>query len=120
MGLTDTDDANEAVKEGAPVKMVFLDQGKDGFGDLIIPNTVSLIKGSPNNANGKKLIDFLLSVKTEEMLAKSCVQMPLHKNVPVPESVPSLDHIKPMNVDYAEVAKKSEQIKEYLKQWATE
>ena len=119
MGLTDTDDANEAVKEGAPVKMIFLDQAPDGLGDLIVPNTVSLIKDSPNNANGKKLIDFLLSVKTEEMLAKSCVQMPLHKNVPVPESVPSLDDIKPMDVDYAEVAKKSEQIKEYLKQWAT-
>lgn len=117
MGLTDTDDANEAIKEGAPVSMVFLDQ--NGFGDLIVPNTVSLIKNAPNSDNGKKLIDFLLSVKTEEMLAKSCVQMPLHKNVSVPESVPSLDEIKPMNIDYAEVAKKSEQIKDYLKQWAS-
>lgn len=116
MGLTDTDDANEAVKEGAPVKAVFLDQ--NGFGNLIVPNTVSLIEGSPNNENGKKLIDFLLSPETEKMLAESCAQMPLHKGVVAPSTVPSLDNIVPMKVDYATVAKKSEQTKEYLKQWA--
>ncbi len=118
MGLTDTDDANEAIKEGSPVKMIFLDQ--NGFGNLIVPNTVSLIKNSPNNKNGKKLIDFLLSVETEQMLAESCVQMPLHKGVSVPSNVPSLDNITPMKVDYGMVAQKSEQIKEYLKQWSEE
>ncbi|NOX48300.1 MAG: extracellular solute-binding protein [Chlorobi bacterium] len=118
MGLTDTDDANEAIKEGLPVKMVFLDQ--DGFGNLIVPNTVSLIKNSPNNENGKKLMDFLLSPKTEKMLAKSCVQMPLHKGVRVPANVPSLDNIVPMAVDYGEVARKSEEIKQYLKEWVVD
>ncbi len=118
MGLTDTDDANEAIKEGSPVKMVFLDQ--DGFGDLIVPNTVSLIKNSPNNENGKRLMDFLLSPKTEKMLAKSCVQMPLHKDAPVPANVPSLDNIVPMAVDYGAIAKKSEEIKLYLKEWVVE
>ncbi|MET3115417.1 iron(III) transport system substrate-binding protein [Pedobacter sp. CG_S7] len=118
MGLTDTDDANEAVKEGAPVKAIFLDQR--GFGNLIVPNTASLIKNSPNNENGKKLIDFLLSVETEKMLAESCAQMPLHKGVAVPNTVPSLDNIVPMKVDYARVAQKSEQIKQYLKQWAAQ
>ncbi|MEJ7739497.1 MAG: extracellular solute-binding protein [Chitinophagaceae bacterium] len=118
MGVTDTDDANEAVKEGAPVKAIFIDQS--GFGNLIVPNTVSLIKNSQNNINGKKLIDFLLSVKTEKMLAESCAQMPLHKGVAVPSTVPSLDSIVPMKVNYAEVARKSEQIKEYLKQWASQ
>lgn len=115
LGLADTDDGNEAIKEGSPVKMIFLDQV--GFGNLIVPNTVSLIKNSPNNENGKKLIDFLLSVEAEKMLAESCAQMPLHKNVPVPTTVPSLDNIIPMKVDYGAVAQKSEQIKEYLKQW---
>lgn len=116
MGLTDTDDANEALKEGTPVKAIFLDQ--NSFGNLIVPNTVSLIKSSPNNENGKKVIDFLLSVETEKMLAESCAQMPLHKGVAVPSTVPSLDNIAPMKVNYAEVAQKSEQTKEYLQQWA--
>jgi iron(III) transport system substrate-binding protein len=98
--------------------MIFLDQ--DGFGNLIVPNTVSLIKNSPNNKNGEKLMDFLLSAKTEEMLAESCVQMPLHKGVPVPANVPSLDSIIPMAVDYGTVAKKSGKIKQYLKEWVVE
>jgi len=118
MGLTDTDDANEAIKEGAPVKAIFLDQ--NGFGNLIVPNTVSLIKNSHNKENGKKLMDFLLSVETEKMLAESCAQMPLHKGVAVPATVPPLDNIVPMNVQYSNVAQKSEQIKKYLKEWASQ
>ena len=115
MGLTDTDDGNEAIKEGAHVKVVFLDQ--NGFGNLVVPNTVSLIINSPNQENGKKLIDFLLSVEVEKMLAESCAQMPLHKNVPIPESVPSLDNIVAMKVDYSAVAQQSDSIKEFIKQW---
>ncbi len=114
-GLADTDDGNEAIKEGLPVKMIFLDQ--NGFGNLIVPNTISLIKNSPNQENGKKLIDFLLSVEVEKLLAESCAQMPLHKGVIVPPTVPSLDYILPMKVNYSSVAHKSEQIKEYLKNW---
>lgn len=116
MGLTDTDDANEAIKEGGHVKMIFLDQ--QGIGNLINPNTVSLIADSPNQENGKKLIDYLLSRKTEESLAKSCAQMPLHKGVPVPETVPVLDNIVPMKVEYEPAARKLDEIKNYLKQWA--
>lgn len=117
-GITDTDDANEALKEGAPVKFVFLDQQAGGFGSLIIPNTVSLLKNSPNNETGKKLIDYLLSRKTEEKLAVSCAQMPLHKGVKTPAEVPSLDHILPMKMNYDEAAKKLEEILPYLKEWA--
>jgi iron(III) transport system substrate-binding protein len=114
-GITDTDDAFEAMKEGAPVDIVFLDQ--QGIGTLIIPNTVNLIKGSPHPENGKKLIDYLLSRRTEAALARSCAQMPLHKGVEVPAGVPSLDNIVPMKIDYDQTAQKLEEIQNYLKEW---
>jgi iron(III) transport system substrate-binding protein len=114
-GLTDTDDANEAIKEGANVGIVFLDQ--NGIGTLVMPNTVCLIRSSPNTKNGKKLIDYLLSRQTEAKLAVSCAQMPLHKGVKVPEGIPSLDNIKPMNIDYDHTALKLEEIQSYLKSW---
>ncbi len=114
-GLTDTDDAYEAMKESDNVDIVFLDQ--DGIGSLIMPNTVNLMKNSPNAENGKKLIDYLLSKETESRLAISCAQMPLHKGVETPQDVTSLDNIKPMSIDYDKTASKLQEIQLYLKNW---
>ncbi len=114
-GLTDTDDAFSAIKEGEPVDFIFLDQ--NGIGTLVMPNTVCLIKGGPNPENGKRLIDYLLSKKTEEKLAISAAQMPLHKGVKTPNYVASLDNIKAMDINYEETAKKMEQIQPFLKNW---
>lgn len=115
-GLTDTDDAYEAIKEGENVGIVFLDQ--KGIGSLIMPNTVNLIKNSRHSDNGKKLMDYLLSKETEAKLAISCAQMPLHKGVVVPENIPSLDHIIPMKIDYDKTSQKLEEIQNYLKEWS--
>ena len=114
-GLTDTDDAFEAIKENKSIGFVFLDQEK--LGSLIMPNTVCLIKNSPNSDNGKTLIDYLLSRETEAKLAKSCAQMPLHKGVETPADVPHLDNILPMKIDYGKTSQKLEEIQNYLKEW---
>ena len=114
-GLTDTDDAFEAAKEDTNIGFVFLDQ--KGIGSLVIPNTVNLIKKSPNQNNAKLLFDFLLSKKTEAKLAKLCAQMPLHKGVQVPKDVPSLDNIVPMKINFDETATELEKIQPFLKKW---
>ena len=118
-GLTDTDDAFEAIKEGADVGIVFLDQ-QNGFGSLIMPNTICLIKNSPNQTNAQILADYLLSKSVEAQLAISCAQMPLHKGVVVPNNVPSLDNIKAMDIDYDSTAQKLEEIQQLLKNWLEE
>ena len=114
-GLTDSDDYFTAKNQKAPVDIIFLDQ--QGMGNLVMPNSVSLIKNSPNRKNGKLLIDYLLSKKTEQKLALSCAQMPLHKGVRIGKNVLSLDNIVPMKVDYEKTAKKLEEIQGYLKKW---
>ncbi len=114
-GLTDTDDANEAIKEGAPVGVVFL--GQADLGALVIPNTVSLIKDAPNPSNGKRAIEYLISKETQRKLAESCAQMPLSKGVVVPKGVFSLDKVKSMPVNYDEASRKLEQIQPLLKDW---
>ena len=114
-GLTDTDDAYEAIKEGANITIVFLDQ--EGIGSLIMPNTVNLIKSSPNSKNAKILMDYLLSRETEAKLAKSCAQMPLHKGVETPKNIPSLDNIIPIKIDYDKTSQKLEEIQNFLKKW---
>lgn len=115
IGFTDTDDAYVAIKQKRPVGIIWPD--KDGMGTLLIPNTVALIKGGPNPEAGKKLIDFLLSRQVEQMLAFSDAgQIPLRRDVPRPEHVPSLDQIKAMQVDYEEVADQMEPMGRYLQQ----
>lgn len=116
-GLTDTDDAFEAKKERDEVDYIFLDQQENGIGTLIMPNALSLIKGQPQNKNGKKLIDYLLTRETEIKLAKSCAQMPLIEGTEVPENVPSLDNIIPMKIDYKETSEKLQAIQPWLKAW---
>jgi len=103
IGFTDTDDAFVAIQQGRPVNVIWPD--KDTIGTLLIPNTVSLVKGGPNPEAGKKLIDFLLSRKVEEMLAHcDSGQIPLRSDIKRPPHVPTLDKIKAMQVDYEKVA----------------
>lgn len=115
-GLTDTDDAFEALREGANIGIIFLDQ-QNGFGSLIMPNTICLIRNSPNRKNAQKLADFLLSRETEAKLAVSCAQMPLHNGVEVPDNLLTLDNIIPMKTNYDETSRKLEEIQNYLKNW---
>jgi iron(III) transport system substrate-binding protein len=106
-GLTDTDDAYDAISEGKPVKMVFPDA--DGIGTLILPNTVMLVKGGPNGENGRKLIDYLLSKDVEAKLASSKArQMPLGRGVKTPADVPAVEGLAIMNVTHYQIASEME------------
>jgi len=67
-GLTDTDDIAGAVARGRPVAAVFPDQGADGLGTLVIPNTVALVAGAPHPEAAQRLIDYLLSPEVERRL----------------------------------------------------
>lgn len=115
-GLTDTDDANEALKEGAPVEIVYPDQ--DGMGVLVMPTSVLLLRGGPHTAEGKKLIDFLLGVETERRMAESAAHMPLRAGVPTPSSVRRVSEVRAMTVDYARIASEMERIQPWLRTWA--
>ncbi len=113
IGFTDTDDAYVAMKRDQPVDIIWPD--KDGLGTLLIPNTVALIQRGPNPEAGRKLIDFLLSPRVEEMLAHSeAGQIPLRATVERPDHVPTPDQVKAMDVDYEEVADWMEPSGEFL------
>lgn len=104
-GLTDTDDANVAIQEGKPVRMVYPDQEAEGMGTPFMPNTVSLIQGAPHAEEGKKLIDYLLSPEVEAMLARSdSMNVPLHPGVETPSHVSAIDKLRFFEVDYELVA----------------
>jgi iron(III) transport system substrate-binding protein len=114
-GLTDTDDAFEALQSGASVEVVYPDQ--DSLGTLIMPTTALMLKGGPNPKSAQRLIDFLLSKEVETMLAQSAAHMPLHSNCAHPPQIKTVAEILPMQVDYAEIARYMEVIQPFLRGW---
>ena len=104
-GWTDTDDANGAIEDGKPVKIIVPDQKEGEIGVPVIPNTVSLIEGAPHPEEGKKLIDFLLSHDTEEYLAQCrSAQIPVREGVSIPPNVLKIEKLRVMDVGYSEIA----------------
>src|SRR5215207_9146247 len=111
-GLTDTDDANEALKDGAPVTIVYPDQ--NGVGALVMPTVIVLLKGAPHPEAGRKLVDYLLSAATEQRMAQVAAHMPLGSGVAHAPGLAALDQLKAMQVDYARVAETMERIQPWL------
>ena len=119
--LVDSDDAVSRIRQGRPVSMVYPDQKPGEPGCFIVPNAAVLIKGAPHPMEARRLINYLLSKKTEQKLAYAdCAQIPLHSGVKTPEEVKPIDTIRVMRVDYAKVAKKLIEIQPYLKRWVME
>jgi iron(III) transport system substrate-binding protein len=104
-GLTDTDDAVIEVAAGMPVEIVYPDQQEDGLGTLFIPNTLALIKDSPNPEAAERLLDFLLSAEVERKLADGpSAQIPLREGVPASDRVKTPQQVRAMQVDWSAAA----------------
>ena len=113
-GLTDTDDAHGALKEGAPVAIVYPD--RDGLGTLVMPTVVVLIRGAPHPDAAKKLIDHLLTAETEERLIELGAHMPLGETKAAPV-LPGIDQLRPMKVEFARLATEMERLQPWLREW---
>ncbi len=111
MGLTDTDDGIGAIERGAPVKMMFLDQGPDQMGTLLIPNSVAMINDAPHSEEAKMLIDYLLSKETvSELVGTGWFQLPL-RHLEVNQTYFDANSVKGMDVNYVEIYSFIEQAK---------
>lgn len=105
IGLTDTDDAVVLIRHGQPVDILYPDQ--DGQGTLFLPNTLALIRGGPNPAGGKALIDFLLRPETERLLAEGpSAQLPLNPNVQAKLEIPTPAQVKAWAPDFHKAAER--------------
>ena len=114
-GLTDTDDAVIERDKGMPVVIVYPDQGPQGIGTLVIPNTLAVIKGSRNAEQARKLVDYLLTPRVEARLAEGrSAQFPLNPKVEVRPRVQPERPIKKMQIDLALAAEKWDTAAKFL------
>jgi len=117
-GWTDTDDMLAALREGFPVVQVVPDQGPDEPGLIVIPNTVSLVKGAPHPDAARALVDFLLSPEVEAMLAAGdSGQIPVRANVQRPDHVLDLSKYRLATIDWNAVGRTYAQTVEAMEAW---
>lgn len=64
VGLTYEEVAMAAVRDGAPVEIIFVEEGV-----YIDPTCVAMINGGYNNVNAQNFIDFLMSKQAQDMFA---------------------------------------------------
>jgi iron(III) transport system substrate-binding protein len=108
VGILDEDDAVVALREKKPVALIVPDQdGPNAVGTPLMPNAALLIRGAPHSDEARAFMDFLTSAEAERILAASdAAQYPLHPDAKGPALLPPLDALRPMDVDYADVARK--------------
>lgn len=120
-GMTDSDDVVSGLEKNKDIEMIIPDQGENGMGTLLIPNTVSLIKGAPHPEAAKLLIDYLLSEEVEKALAECpSAQIPLHPGIKTSGKLPPIEQIKTMDINYSNLSEKTEEIDAFIKELSQE
>jgi iron(III) transport system substrate-binding protein len=115
MGLTDTDDAIDELEKGMPVRLIYLDREPDGLGTLFIPNTLCVLKGSPNPAAAEQLANYLLSEEVETALAQGpSAQIPLNPSIQIKLRVETPATVHAMQVDFEEAMRKWDETAQFI------
>jgi iron(III) transport system substrate-binding protein len=121
VGITDTDDAIGEVSARKPVAIIFPDRDapkESRMGTLFIPNTVAIVRGSPNQAGARQLVDFLLSSEVEAKLAEAeSHQIPMNPQVhaELPKEFATRKTAKAMDVDFEKAADLWDEVQEFLR-----
>jgi 2-aminoethylphosphonate transport system substrate-binding protein len=85
---------------------VFWPAGKDGKrSTFALPYYVALVHGAPNSANGKKLIDFLLSREAQEQVSAVATGLPVRQDV------------KPTDANYQKIVQAMQGVEIWTPDW---
>lgn len=88
VGLTWEDPAANLQKEGAPVKVVFPEEGAVFPGE-----SVQIIKGAKNLDNAQKFVDFMLSQEIQETVGQTTTIRPLRAGITLADYMIPTDEI---------------------------
>jgi iron(III) transport system substrate-binding protein len=112
VGLTEAAAANQAIAAGAPLGVVYPDQGDSGIGTLVRPHIVATVAG-PNRTGAERFVDFLLSEEGQRSLVMETAEMPLVAGTPLPivggQPIKGLNDFREMKVGYEALAELTEE-----------
>ncbi len=109
LGLTLEKEAIKYVLNGAPVEIVYPEEGTSA-----VPDGVAIIKDAKNKANAKAFIDFVLSKETQEIMSKELSRRSIRDDVAAPEGLQPLEDIKLVDYDFKWASNDKEKI---LNEW---
>lgn len=122
-GLTDTDDAQVAKEQGAPVEIIFPDQptgsdDQEAIGTLFIPGTVAILKNAPHPIAAQWLADALIDQETEKRLTMALgSQFPIWPSSEKSSSSSPIASLRWMEVDFERAADGWEPLAAKLRRW---
>lgn len=122
IGITDTDDAMEEVRDEHEVAIIYPDRDAPDdskLGTLFIPNTLAILKGAPNPTGARRLIDYLLSADVEKRLAEGeSHQVPLNPEVKaeLPPQIETPKTVRAMPVDFDKAANLWAEVETFVRQ----
>lgn len=80
--------------EGAPVGIVYPDQGDGQMGMVVNTTNAAIVKGAPHTDLARLFIDFMLSPRGQQIYAERNFEYPVVPGVSLAEGVPPLDQFK--------------------------
>lgn len=89
VGLTHEELASAAVRQGSPVKIVYMSEGV-----IVSPGTVQIIKGAKNMENAKKFVDFITSKDLQTLTATKLNMRASRGDIVAPEGLAAVTDFK--------------------------
>ena len=111
LGLQNLDDAMKSIASGEPASFVLAQEGSTAM-----INAASLVKGSKNLAEAKAFVDFMLTEKGQDMMAKLSGYIPVRTDSPFrfPDGRSVADvKLVPLDVAYITPEKREEHIRKF-------
>ncbi|RXZ84862.1 extracellular solute-binding protein [Paenibacillaceae bacterium] len=99
VALTYEDPAVSYVKDGAPVKVVYPSEGA-----VFLDAVAGIVKGSKNEENAQKFIDYIISKEGQDALGLETTNRPLRKDTKIGDFMTPIEEIKVIEEDVAYVA----------------
>lgn len=111
VALTYEDPSASYVRDGAPVEMVYMDEGV-----VYLASATGIIKNCKNPENAEKFIDFIVSKQAQDIFGTQLTARPVRSDAELGDYWKSLDEINLIYEDYDYVAEHRNEILDRYKE----
>ena len=105
VGLSYEDPCAQLVKDGAPVKIVYMEEGT-----VYLPASATIIKGAKNMDNAKLFMDFILSEEVQNIWGSTLTNRPVMKDAQTSDYMVPFAEIKVIEEDIPYVSTHKQEI----------